>query len=198
MKLILVLDPVQLSVAIRIKKEVEKKLKQAPGGVGWYGDLLGYLELEDSCILRLGFNKIVYDGPRDIEPAVRAVIRNIVGPDLCDAKVVSMVDDEYSGFLNGMPWHVTTDVAVGTKLSWKRDHFPGVFRMVSGLIDSKKQISHETYSLLKHFSDHLPSSPKAGTPAYRQATAAGTIQQLQRYDNLKCKVDLLGSQVVHH
>lgn len=197
MKLILSLDSLQLSDAIRIKKEVEKKIKKAPGGDGWYGDLLGYLELEEPCMLMLGFHKIIYDGPRDIEPAVLAVIRNIIGPDICDAKVISQVDDEYLGFLNGTPWYVAADVAMGNKLGKKEDHFPSVLRMVSGLILNKKHVKYEVYGNIKYFSDNLPSSPKAGTPAYRQATAAGTIQQLQRYDDLKRKVDLLGRQVVH-
>lgn len=197
MKLILNLDPLQLPDAIRAKKEIENNLSRAPGGDGWHGDLLGYIELEEPCILTLGFNKIIYDGPRDIEPAVRVVIRNIVGPDLCDAKVLSMLDDEYSGFLNGTPWYVPADVAMGNKLGKKEDHFPSVRRMVHEIVRIKKPIKYEVYTNIKHFSDHLPSSPKVGTPAYRRATADGTIQLLERYGDLKQLVDLLGRQVVH-
>ena len=167
------------------KQYQDQGLSQAGGLVGWIPNHFG-------GTLKLGYNELVYNGPRDMTPVIKDVILEICGefPE-CE----KFKDTEFSGLFKSFDYYIGTDRAIKSTEFRIRMDYQTVLTIVQDMLSGKSPVNPETITELDKFVAKLPSYPKPGTATYVQAAAAGTLGGFKKNDLLKNQLNALKSRL---
>ena len=151
-------------------------------GLSHAGDLVGWIPDHFGGTLKLGYNELVYSGPRDMTPVIKDIIQVICGwfPEPNVFK-----DNEFKGIFKTFDYYTGTDVAVRSSEFRVRMNYQTVLLIVQDMLAGKSPINPESITQLDKFVAGLPSYPKPGTATYVLAAAAGTLDDFKKNDFLK-------------
>ena len=157
-------------------------------GLTYAGDLVGWIPDHFGGTLKLGYNELVYNGPRDMTPVIKDIILVICGwfPEPNVFK-----DSEFKWVFREFDYYVTTEQAVRSSQFRVRMNYQTVVTIVQEMSTGKSPINPETITELDKFVAKLPSYPKPGTATYVLAAAAGTLGEFKKNDFLKDKMAVL-------
>ena len=161
-------------------------------GLSYAGDLVGWIPDHFGGTLKLGYNELVYNGPRDMAPVIKDIILVICGwfPEPNVFK-----DSEFKGVFREFDYYVTTEQAVRSSQFRVRMNYQTVLLIVQDMLAGKSPINPETIMVLDKFIAGLPSYPKPGTATYVLAAAAGTLDGFKKNDFLKKQMSDLKSRI---
>ena len=154
-------------------------------GLSHAGDLVGWIPDHFGGTLKLGYNELVYSGPRDMTPVIKDIIQVICGwfPEPNVFK-----DNEFKGIFKTFDYYTGTDVAVRSSEFRVRMNYQTVLLIVQDMLAGKSPVNTETIAALEKFANGLPSHPKPGSNAYVMSAAAGTLGEFKKNDFLKDKM----------
>lgn len=187
----------QLSKAIARKRSLTKAdlelgcpcPKQYQGqGLSYAGDLVGWIPDHFGGTLKLGYNQLVYNGPRDMTTVIKDIILKICGefPEYKKFK-----DTEFNGLFKSFDYYVGTDLAVKSTEFRVQMGYQTVLTIVQEMLSRKAPVNVRTIAELEKFANGLPSHPKPGSIAYVKSATAGTLGDFRKNDFLKDKVAVL-------
>ena len=151
-------------------------------GLSQAGDLVGWIPNHVDGTLKLGYNELVYNGPRDMTPVIKDVILEICG-EFPEPNVFK--DSEFNGLFKSFDYYIGTEVAVGSSEFHMRMNYRTMLTIIQEMLTGKSPVNAETVAELDKFVTVLPGYPKPGTTAYVQAAAGGTLGYFKRNEFLK-------------
>ena len=151
-------------------------------GLSYAGDLVGWIPDHFGGTLKLGYNKLVFSGPRDMSHVIKYTILEI-----CDGfwEPVVFKDNEFKGVFSAFEYYVGTSEAVRSSQFRDRMSYQTVLPIVQDMWSGKSPINPETIMVLEDFVEGLPSYPKPGTAAYARVAATGDSGGFRKNDFLK-------------
>ena len=157
-------------------------------GLSYAGDLVGWIPDHFGGTLKLGYNELVYNGPRDMTPVIKDIILEICGE---FPEYEKFKDSEFNGLFKSFDYIVGTDRAVKSTEFRVRIGYQTVLTIVQDMLSGKSPVNTGTIAELDKFVGGLPSYPKPGTTTYVLAAAAGTLEDFKKNDYLKNQLNAL-------
>lgn len=184
MKVVLGLTGKQGNTARNIAKDLGK-IPRVEYTV-WHGDLYGYVVPkrqpgQADYMLSLDGNKLVYDGPRDIIADIWHILDAISGNGSVYDMPVLYFSDEFP--FQKTEWYHASDFAIRQlmleKKKFRQPELRKALEALNGGPAPQWLVTAGT-QLLRD----LKGMPKAGTPEYRQAAAAGKLAEYKANQRL--------------
>lgn len=195
MKVVLGLTNKQANIARSIAKELGRipKVEYAV----WHGALIGYVVPkrqpgQADFVFDLDGNKLVYDGPRDFTVEIWRVFGLITGDDSPYDMPVLFLADEFP--FQKSSWYHESGFAIRQLMEGEKKFQLPELRKALQALDGKPAPDWLIVAGAQLLRD-LKGMPKAGTPEYRQAAAAGKLaeykanQQLLNLFDKSCTVE---------